>query len=82
MDNSDSRATPADARVIFGVTGDLVHKTIFPAPYAMARRGVLSVPIVDVAAPEWRLEELRKQATESIGQAGKIDDRDALGHLS
>jgi glucose-6-phosphate 1-dehydrogenase len=39
------------------------------------------VPIVDVAAPEWRLEELRKQATESIGQAGKIDDRDALGHL-
>jgi glucose-6-phosphate 1-dehydrogenase len=48
----------------------------------MARRGVLSVPIVDVAAPEWRLEELRKQATESIGQAGKIDDRDALGHLS
>jgi hypothetical protein len=31
MDNSDSRATPADARVIFGATGDLVHKTIFPA---------------------------------------------------
>jgi glucose-6-phosphate 1-dehydrogenase len=57
MDNSDSRATPADARVIFGVTGDLVHKTIFPAPYAMARRGVLSVPIVDVAPPRsgaWR----------------------------
>jgi glucose-6-phosphate 1-dehydrogenase len=36
--------------------------TIFPALYAMARRGVLSVPVVGVAAPEWTLEELRKQA--------------------
>jgi glucose-6-phosphate 1-dehydrogenase len=62
MDNSDRRATPADALVIFGVTGDLVHKMIFPALYAMARRGVLSVPVVGVAAPEWTLEELRKQA--------------------
>jgi glucose-6-phosphate 1-dehydrogenase len=81
MDNSDSRATPADALVIFGVTGDLVHKMIFPALYAMARRGVLSVPVVGVAAPQWSLEQLRKQATESIRQAGEVDDRDALGHL-
>ncbi len=28
-------APPSDALVIFGVTGDLAHKQIFPALYAM-----------------------------------------------
>ncbi len=30
----------SDALVLFGVTGDLAHKKIFPALYAMAKRGV------------------------------------------
>ena len=38
----------SDALVVFGVTGDLAHKMIFPALYAMARRGVLDVPVVGV----------------------------------
>ena len=29
----------SDALVLFGVTGDLAHKMIFPALYAMAKRG-------------------------------------------
>ena len=48
-----SRTTPADALVVFGATGDLAHKMIFPALYAMARRGVLDVPVVGVAASKW-----------------------------
>ena len=31
----------SDALVIFGVTGDLAHKMIFPALYAMVKRGTL-----------------------------------------
>ena len=81
MGNTHNRLTPADALVIFGVTGDLAHKMIFPALYAMSRRGVLKVPVVGVAAPKWSLEQLRKHATDSIRQAGEIDDRNALGHL-
>ncbi len=81
MGNTPNRMTPADALVIFGVTGDLAYKMIFPALYAMARRGVLNVPVVGVAAPKWSLAQLRKQATDSIRQAGKIDDRDALDHF-
>ena len=46
MDHNSSRTTPADALVIFGVTGDLAHKKIFPALYAMAKRGVLNVPVI------------------------------------
>ncbi len=46
-------STPAtaqsDALVLFGVTGDLAHKMIFPALYAMEKRGVLEVPVVGVA---------------------------------
>jgi glucose-6-phosphate 1-dehydrogenase len=81
MEYTHSRSTSADALVIFGVTGDLAHKMIFPALYAMARDGVLNVPVVGVAAPKWSLAQLRKQATDSIKQAGKIDDREALNHL-
>ena len=43
---------PSDALVLFGVTGDLAHKMIFPALYVMAKRGDLKVPVVGVAAPE------------------------------
>ncbi|MDO8207117.1 MAG: glucose-6-phosphate dehydrogenase [Gallionella sp.] len=81
MDNAENRMQPADALVIFGATGDLAHKMIFPALYAMARRGVLNVPVVGVAYSKWSLAQLRKQATDSIRQAGKIDDRGALDLL-
>ena len=30
---------------VFGVTGDLARKMIFPALSAMARRGVLDMPV-------------------------------------
>jgi len=81
MDNAERHKSPANALVIFGVTGDLAHKKIFPALYAMAKRGVLDVPVVGVAASKWSLAQLRKRAKDSIKQAGKIDDRDALEHL-
>ena len=71
----------SDALILFGVTGDLAHKMIFPALYAMTKRGVLNVPVVGVAAPKWSLAQLRRHAMDSIKQAGKIDDRDACDHL-
>lgn len=42
----------SDVLVVFGITGDLAHKMIFPALYAMAKRGALNVPVVGVAAPD------------------------------
>ncbi|MGR9108095.1 MAG: glucose-6-phosphate dehydrogenase [Gammaproteobacteria bacterium] len=81
MGDTDSCIAPSDALVIFGVTGDLAHKMIFPALYGLARRGGLNVPVVGVASSKWSLAQLRKQATDSIKQGGKIDDRSALDHL-
>src|SRR6185503_17050668 len=70
--------------VLFGVTGDLAHKMIFPALYAMARRGVLKVPVVGVASRPLSLTQLRARATDAIRSAGPISDRrdrQALQHL-
>jgi glucose-6-phosphate 1-dehydrogenase len=74
-------ASRSDALVLFGVTGDLAHKMIFPALYAMAKRGVLNVPVVGVAAPKWSLAQLRKRVKDSMKQLGRIDNQRALHHL-
>ena len=65
----------SDALVVFGVTGDLAHKQIFPALYAMVKRGELTVPVVGVAFPKWSLERLHRRITDSIEQAGGIDNK-------
>ena len=74
-------ASRSDALVLFGVTGDLAHKMIFPALYAMAKRGALNVPVIGVAFPKWSLARLRKRVTDSIKRSGGIDNRHALHHL-
>jgi glucose-6-phosphate 1-dehydrogenase len=71
----------SDALVLFGVTGDLAHKMIFPALYAMAKRGSLEVPVIGVAFPKWSLERLRRRVVDSIKRSGGIDNRRALHRL-
>jgi glucose-6-phosphate 1-dehydrogenase len=71
----------SDALVVFGATGDLAHKMIFPALYALAKRGALQVPVIGVAFPKWSIERLRKRVTDSVKRAGGIDDRRAFSHL-
>ncbi len=71
----------SDALVVFGVTGDLAHKMIFPALYAMVKHGALKVPVIGVALPKWSLERLQQRATDSIKRAGGIDDKRALERL-
>jgi glucose-6-phosphate 1-dehydrogenase len=74
-------AAKSDALVVFGVTGDLAHKMIFPALYALTKKGALDVPVIGVAFPKWSLERLKKRATDSIERAGGIDNRNALKKL-
>ncbi len=74
-------ASRSDALVLFGVTGDLAHKMIFPALYAMAKRGTLKVPIIGVASPTWSLAHLHNRVKDSINRSGGIDNQRALRHL-
>ncbi|MBI1396379.1 MAG: glucose-6-phosphate dehydrogenase [Betaproteobacteria bacterium] len=81
MKRTADRTGRSDALVLFGVTGDLAHKMIFPALYEMTKRGALDVPVVGVASSKWTTADLRRHATESIRAAGKVDDREAHRHL-
>jgi glucose-6-phosphate 1-dehydrogenase len=63
----------SDALVLFGATGDLAFKQIFPALYAMARRGHLSFPVIGLARPPWNDDQLRARARESIAAQGDVD---------
>ncbi len=71
----------SDTLVLFGATGDLAHKMIFPALYALAKRDNLNVPVVGVASPAWSLAELRNRAKDSIKRSVGIDNQRALHHL-
>ena len=75
------KTTDSDALVLFGVTGDLAHKMIFPALYAMVKRGTLKAPVVGVALPKWSLARLHARVTDSIKHAGGIDDKRAFKRL-
>jgi len=82
-DANAQHARPADALVVFGATGDLARKKIFPALFAMFLRGRLQVPIIGVASSKWDVEQLRARARESIEEeAGEIDLAALDGFLS
>jgi glucose-6-phosphate 1-dehydrogenase len=80
-DPSAPAAEPADALVLFGITGDLAYKKIFPALHALCRRGALTVPVIGVASSDCTLDQLRARAKQSIEQAGPVDDAAALDRL-
>jgi glucose-6-phosphate 1-dehydrogenase len=67
---------PADALVIFGITGDLAKKMTFDALYELERRGVLDVPVIGVARNDWGDEELREHARKAIAaKEEKLDEK-------
>jgi glucose-6-phosphate 1-dehydrogenase len=63
----------SDALVIFGITGDLAYKKIFPALQRLAKRGKLDVPVIGVARSEWGREQLIARVRDSVEQNGGVD---------
>jgi glucose-6-phosphate 1-dehydrogenase len=59
---------PADALVLFGVTGDLAYRKIFPALYRLARRDRFSTPVIGVARAGWKREQLVERVRASIDE--------------
>ena len=64
----------SDALVFFGATGDLAYKKIFPALYAMERRGRLHVPVIGVARSDWTIGQFRARVRDSIARRGGLDE--------
>jgi glucose-6-phosphate 1-dehydrogenase len=66
-------ATPSDALVFFGATGDLAYKQIFPSLQALVKRGHLNVPVIGVAKASWTLDQLKARAKDSLEKHGGLD---------
>ena len=69
------QAPRSDAFVVFGVTGDLVHKEIFPALYGLFRDEDISVPVIGVARSDWSIEQLIARARDAVGERGHFDEK-------
>jgi glucose-6-phosphate 1-dehydrogenase len=61
----------ADALVLFGATGDLSKRKLFPALYHLERRGRLNIPVIGVARSDWTDEAFKQHAHDSIIGADK-----------
>ena len=66
-------AVRSDALVVFGATGDLAYKQIFPALYEMTRRGELAMPVIAFARQAWTAEQLRDHVRRSIEERITVD---------
>ena len=70
------RRTPAPCvLVIFGASGDLTRRKIFPALYALAYRRLLPerFAVVGTARSEWTDDELRERMEHAVREFGRDD---------
>ncbi|HEV7390440.1 MAG TPA: glucose-6-phosphate dehydrogenase [Burkholderiales bacterium] len=65
----------SDAFVLFGATGDLAYKELYPALHALVRRGLFDVPIVGVSGSKWSTDQLRARVRDSLEKHGGVDER-------
>lgn len=71
----------ADALVLFGATGDLARRKLFPSLYHMARNGRLDVPIIGVARSLLHDDEFRDHVRASVVEHVADPDPAALDDL-
>ena len=76
-----SAELPSDALILFGFTGDLAHKKIFPALYRMAKKKTLTVPVVGVASSSLTTAQVHARVRDSLEREGGIDDAAAFERL-
>ena len=71
----------SDTLVLFGATGDLCYRKIFPSLYNLVRRGLLHVPVIGVARAGWNLDQLANRVRDSVKTFVPSPDQDALARL-
>ncbi len=74
-----ARRTPEPlALTIFGASGDLTQRKLFPALYALAYRRLLpeEFAVLGVARSEWSTEEFRERMREAVEKHGRDEFRE------
>jgi len=75
------RRDRVDALVLFGATGDLAYKKLFPALANLVCRKELDMPVVGVAKPAWSLEKFKERISSSLNEHGDEAARKGLDRL-
>ncbi|HEX9853837.1 MAG TPA: glucose-6-phosphate dehydrogenase [Acidimicrobiia bacterium] len=73
---------PANALVLFGISGDLARRKLFSALYELTASGQLDMPVVGVAASDWDDVVLREHARSALIEAGETVDEEVFGRLA
>ena len=71
----------ADVLVLFGATGDLAKKKLFPALYDMEDLGQLDLPVVGVASSKWTQEVFRDNVEAAVRARKKSADERIITKL-
>jgi len=73
----------SDAVILFGATGDLAKKKLYPALYQMIVDGSLAdgVPVIGVSSSDWSDGDLRERIAESVEEQVDEVDADVLSSL-
>jgi glucose-6-phosphate 1-dehydrogenase len=71
----------ADVLVLFGATGDLAKKKLFPALYDMEDLGQLDIPVVGVASSKWTQEVFRDNVEAAVRARKKNADERIITKL-
>jgi glucose-6-phosphate 1-dehydrogenase len=79
---TDTKTPRSNALVIFGATGDLAFKKIFPSLHAMAKRDHVDFPVVLVGREEFPIEQLLDRMRKSIETHGGGIDAPAFERLA
>ena len=76
-----AKLEPADALVLFGATGDLAKKKLFPALYSMALNDSLHCAVFGVASTKWDHEQFVAHAFDGIKAVFPNPDEKILAEL-
>jgi glucose-6-phosphate 1-dehydrogenase len=74
--------TRADAVVLFGVTGNLVFKKLFPALHQLSRQNRLGMPVIGIARSAWDSAQLIDFARKAVDETAAGVDDAAFGALA
>jgi glucose-6-phosphate 1-dehydrogenase len=72
----------SDALVLFGATGDLCHRKIYPALYHLVRHNLLNCPVIGVARAGWQLPQLVERVRDSVSKFVPQPDRQVFERLA
>ncbi|GAC1539198.1 MAG: glucose-6-phosphate dehydrogenase [Acidimicrobiales bacterium] len=77
--SADPAPAKSDAVILFGATGDLAKKKLFPSLYLLAKSGRLAgVPVIGVAKSDWDDTAMRDHARSDIEAVIKDPDPKVL----